>query len=224
MKSPELILFAKQPIPGKVKTRLQPDYSPEQAAQIAEFLIRDTVAVATANWPSMVYLYGAPSADHPLFWRLAEKFHLRLATQAVGDLGLRMFTALREGIDRSGAAGVLGCDVPHCRGNILELAHEGLARGDNVIGPTEDGGYYFIGLQQASVALFEHIEWGGRQVIETTLARAQQLGITFQVLPKLTDIDTGDDLWVTAHQYEPLRKFLYNLLAGTNTSCSENLS
>ena len=49
MKSPDLILFAKQPIPGEVKTRLQPDYSPEQAAQIAEFLIRDTAKLAAAN-------------------------------------------------------------------------------------------------------------------------------------------------------------------------------
>lgn len=216
MKSPDLMLFAKQPIPGKVKTRLQPDFSPEQAAQIAEFLIRDTAQVATANWPSAVYLYGAPSADHPVFSRLAGKFHMRLATQAVGGLGFKMLTALREGIERSGAAGVLGCDVPHCREAILELAHEKLAGGDNVLGPTEDGGYYFIGLQQASAALFEHIEWGGNQVAETTLWRAQRLGITFQVLPKLTDIDTRDDLWVTAHQYEPLRKFLYNLLAGNN--------
>lgn len=222
MKSPDLILFAKQPIPGEVKTRLQPDYSPEQSAHIAEFLIRDTVKLATTNWPSDVYLYGAPGADHPLFRRLADEFHLHLATQAVGNLGLKMLTALRQGIERSGAAAVLGCDVPHCRGAVLELAHEKLACGGNVIGPTEDGGYYFIGLQQAPAALFEDIEWGGSQVVETTLLRAQQLGIVFEVLPKLTDIDTGDDLWITAHQYEPLRKFLYNLIAGNTTSYADS--
>ena len=223
MKSPDLILLAKQPIPGEVKTRLQPDYSPKQAAQIAEFLIRDTAKLAATNWPSDVYLYGAPGVDHPLFRRLAEKFHLHLVTQADGDLGLRMLTALREGIERSGAAGVLGSDVPHCRGAILELAHEKLARGENVIGPTEDGGYYFIGLQQAPDALFDHIEWGGSRVVETTLLRAQQLGMAFEVLPKLSDIDTRDDLWITAHQYEPLRKFLYNLLAGNTTSYTDSL-
>jgi uncharacterized protein len=218
MKSPDLILFAKQPIPGEAKTRLQSDYSPEQAAQIAGFLIRETAKLAVINWPSDVYLYGAPGVDHPLFRDLAEAFHLHLAVQAEGDLGFKMLTALRQGIARSGAASVLGCDVPHCRGVILELAHEKLARGDNVIGPTEDGGYYFIGLQQAPAALFEHIEWGGHRVLETTLLRAQQLGIDFETLPKLTDIDSVDDLWVTAHQYKPLRKFLYNLLAGSTTS------
>ncbi|MDH3670603.1 MAG: TIGR04282 family arsenosugar biosynthesis glycosyltransferase [Gammaproteobacteria bacterium] len=223
MKSPDLILFAKQPTPGEVKTRLQPDYSPEQAAQIAEFLIRDTAKLAATNWPSDVYFYAAPDADHPFFRRLAEEFHLHLATQANADLGLKMLTALRQGIERSGAAGVLGCDVPHCRGAILELAHEKLARRENVIGPTEDGGYYFIGLQQAPGALFEHIEWGGSRVFETTLLRAQQLGIAFEVLPKLTDIDTRDDLWITAHQYEPLRKFLYDLLAGNITSYADGL-
>ncbi len=223
MKSPDLILFAKQPIPGEVKTRLQPHYSPEQVAQIAEFLICDTAKLAATNWPSDVYLYGAPGTDHPLFRRLAERFHLHLATQASGNLGLKMLTALCQGIERSGAAAVLGCDVPHCRGAILEYAHEKLARGDNVIGPTEDGGYYFIGLQQAPVALFEHIEWGGSRVVETTVLRARQLGIAFELLPKLTDIDTRDDLWITAHQYEPLRKFLYNLLAGNTTSYADSL-
>ncbi len=221
MKSPDLIIFAKQPTPGKVKTRLQTDYSPEQAAQIAGFLISETAKLAANNWPSDVYLYGAPGADHPLFRRLAETFHLHLAVQAHGDLGLKMLTALRQGIARSGTAGVLGCDVPQCRGDILELAHEKLARGENVIGPTEDGGYYFIGLQQPLRALFEDIEWGGSRVMETTLQRAQELGVNFETLPKLTDIDTVDDLWVTAHQYEPLRKFLYNLLAGGATSYTD---
>lgn len=221
MISPELILFAKQPIAGKVKTRLQPDYSPEQAAQIAEFLIGGTAKLATAHWPSVVYLYGAPNVDHPCFRHLAEKFHLRLVAQANGDLGLKMLTAMQQGIARSGAAAVMGCDVPHCDAAILEHAHEKLARGENVLGPTQDGGYYFIGLQDAAAALFEQIEWGGSQVLETTLVRAQQVGITFEMLPKLTDIDTCDDLWVIAHQYEPLRKYLYSVLTKKRVSSSK---
>lgn len=213
MKSPDLILFAKQPIPGQVKTRLQPHYTPEQAAEIAKFLIRATVELAVANWPSEVYLYAAPGPDHPFFRDLAQEFRIHLASQIDGNLGERMLCALHEGIARSGVAGVMGCDVPHCRWDILERAHEQLAKGSNVIGPTEDGGYYFIGIQHAERVLFEAIGWGGRDVAEVTLVRAQQLGMSFEVLPKLMDIDTQENLWVVAQEYEPLRRHLYKVLA-----------
>lgn len=213
MKSPDLILFAKQPLPGHAKTRLQSYYSPEQVVEIARFLIRATVELAVTNWPSEVYLYVAPDPDHPFFHDLAKEFRIHLAPQAEGDLGARMLHALRDGIARSGAAAIMGCDVPHCRWDIVELAHEHLAKGCNVIGPTEDGGYYLIGVHDAQNTLFESIAWGGTDVAELTLARARQLGMHFELLPKLMDIDTQEALWVVAQEYEPLRKHLYGVLA-----------
>ncbi len=216
MKSPDLIIFAKQPVAGRVKTRLQSGYSAAQVAEIATFLIESTVQLATANWPSEVYLYVAPDPDHPLFRRLAAEFHVHLATQADGDLGQRMSQALREGIARSGAAGILGCDVPHCPWQIVEQAHEHLANGRNVLGPTGDGGYYLIGLQQPQPALFEDIEWGGSRVAEMTLARAQAAGLIFEMLPRLEDIDTVDTLWTAARAFEPLRLQLYLLAQQSN--------
>ena len=214
MKSPDLILFAKQPVSGQVKTRLQSDYTPEQVVEIARFLIRATVELAAANWPNEVYLYVAPDPDHAFFRDLAEKFRIHLAPQADGDLGKRMLYALREGIARSGVAGIMGCDIPHCSSEIMELAHEQLATGNNVIGLTEDGGYYFVGMQEAQSALFESIPWGSNNVAELTLARAQQLAMRFERLPKLIDIDTRNDLWIVAQEYEPLRRHLYSVLAG----------
>lgn len=214
MKSPDLILFAKQPVAGQVKTRLQPHYTPEQVVEITRFLIRATVELVVANWPSEVYLYVAPDTDHPFFRDLAREFRIHLAPQADGDLGARMLCALREGIARSGAAGIMGCDVPHCRCEIMELAYERLAKGHDVIGPTEDGGYYFIGMHAAPSTLFESIEWGGNDVAGLTLARAERLGMRFELLPKLMDIDTQDNLWVVAQDYAPLRKHLYSVLAG----------
>ncbi len=214
MKSPDLILFARQPVLERVKTRLQVHYSAKQVVEIAKFLVRATVKLAVANWPSEVYLYATPDAEHAFFRALAEEFRIHLASQARGNLGHKMLCALREGIARRGVAGVMGCDVPHCRPDIIEHAHEQLAKGYNIIGPTEDGGYYFIGMQQVQNALFESMQWGGRDVAEVTLARAQQLGLRFELLPKLTDIDTPEDLWVVAQEYEPLRKHLYSVLAG----------
>ena len=122
MPQPELILFAKQPRPGAVKTRMIPEYTAEQAAEIAACLIRATVELAVSSWPGEVHLYGAPDADHPLFHALAGEFRLKLASQAEGDLGARMYRALRDGVARQGSAAVLGCAVPHCGWEVLERA------------------------------------------------------------------------------------------------------
>lgn len=208
MPQPALMIFAKQPLPGQAKTRLLSDYTPEQAAAIAAVMIRETVGLAVSSWPGEIYLCGAPDADHPLFEELARDFRLRLLDQSGADLGARMLAALRLGIERHGAAAVLGSDVPHCRWDVLDEANAHLAQGRNVLGPTEDGGYYLIGLTQAHEALFTRMPWGSATVLEETLARAGQLGIEFEVLARLRDIDTAADLWVIGRDYEPLTPFL----------------
>jgi len=208
MNQPELILFARKPVPGEVKTRLQADYGPERAAEIAAFLIRATVELAVSAWPSRVSLYASPDPDHPLFHALALEFDIRLARQAEGDLGAGMLAALRDGIERGGSAAIMGCDVPHAGWDVIDQANEWLARGRNVLGPTEDGGYFFIGLQEARPELFEDMPWGGNEVLAATLSRAEKLGMEFDLLPKQRDIDTAGDLWLVAQKYEPLRKFL----------------
>lgn len=212
LRQPELIIFAKQPLAGQVKTRLLPDYTPQEAADIAALLVRATVALAVANWPGEIYLYGAPDAGHPLFEELARDFDLQLAPQDTGDLGARMQAALREGLARRRAAAILGCDVPHCPGDVLDLANHWLAQGRNVLGPTEDGGYYFIGLNAPHAELFQNIDWGTDRVLAQTLERAKSLGVEFEWLPRLRDIDTAADLRRAAHAYEPLRRFLKEAL------------
>lgn len=208
MNQPELILFAREPIPGRIKTRLQPAYSPEKAAEIAAFMIRATVELAVSAWPGKVMLYGSSAADHLLFRHLAREFKIQLASQADGDLGAKMLDALSAGIRRGGSAAIMGCDVPHCGWDILDQANDWLARGRNVLGPTDDGGYYFIGLQEAHAGLFDDMPWGSERVLEMTLARAQKLGVEFDQLNRLRDIDTPEDLWLVAQKYERLKRFL----------------
>ena len=207
-RQPELIIFAKQPLAGQVKTRLLPDYTPQEAADIAAFLVRATVELAVSSWPGETYLYGAPDAGHPLFENLAREFDLKLASQSEGDLGARMLAALRAGAARHHATAILGCDVPHCSWDILDQANDWLARGRNVLGPTEDGGYYFIGLNAPHAGLFQGIDWGTGQVLTQTLERAKQLDVEFEWLPRLRDVDTADDLWLASQKYAPLRAFV----------------
>src|SRR4029077_14715296 len=108
MAQPALMIFAKQPWPGQVKTRLQPEYTYEQAAEIAAFLIRETVELAVVSWPGVIYLCAAPDADHPLFQDLAP-LGVVLLEQGEGDLGARMHRALEFGVERHGAAAAFGC-------------------------------------------------------------------------------------------------------------------
>ncbi len=198
MKKPELILFAQKPIAGEVMTRLQPAVTPQQAADIAAFMLRTTAARAAEYWPGDVYVYATPDAQHPLFLELSQTLHVFLAAQGAGDPGRRLRQALQDGIARRGAAAVLGCDVPQCSGAILETAHEHLARGHNVLGPTMDGGYYLLGLQQDVPELFEHMPGGGDKVLAQTLTRAAALGIEFETLPVLRAVDTLEDLTAVA--------------------------
>jgi len=208
MKNPDLILFSKQPVAGQVKSRLHGVYGPQRAAEIAAFCIHRTVELATASWPGDVYLYGWPDAGHELYAGLAAAFPIDLGRQSGGDLGEKMSRALEQGIARAGAAAVMGCDVPHCPGAALRQAYDALASGKNVIGPTQDGGYYFIGLQRVLVELFTDIPWGGPAVLARTLARAAEQAMEFVRLPELRDLDRPEDLRAVAAGYPPLEQFL----------------
>jgi hypothetical protein len=119
-----------------------------------------------------------------------------------------MSVALAEGFARGGAAAIMGCDVPHCYWDTLDDAHLFLTQGKNVLGQTEDGGYYLIGLSRVAEGLFTHVEWGGKSVFNVTYARARDLNIDFELLPTLRDIDTADDLQAVAQVFEPLRRYL----------------
>ncbi len=208
MKQPELMLFARQPVAGEAKTRLAARCGAGRAAEIAAHLVRATVELAAAHWPGRLSLYVAPNGDHPLFRELAGRYGLRVESQAEGDLGEKMHSALSEGIVRQGAAAVMGCDVPHCPPDALIKAHAILARGGNALGPASDGGYYFIGLQSPCSALFEDVPWGGNSVLDITLARAAQAGIAFELLPVLRDIDTWDDLVAVAPRVPGLSVYI----------------
>ena len=194
---PTLILFAKSPVPGRVKTRLMPELSAQQAADVATFLIKRTVQLAVSNWSGSIALHTYPDTEHEVFRDLSDTHGLRLAAQKQGDLGEKMCSAISELTERGIPAAVMGCDVPHCPGALLRKAHELLQQGRNIIGPTVDGGYYLIGLQQAWPEIFSGIRWGSDHVMQNTLEAAQRCGIRFTLLARLRDIDRFEDLkWV----------------------------
>jgi glycosyltransferase A (GT-A) superfamily protein (DUF2064 family) len=202
---PELIVLADEPRVGESKMGLIPRFTPAQAADVASALIRATVDLAVASWPGPVSLYAWPDAAHDVFVSLAREQGLYLGTQSGTDCAARIRTVLNEAVARSGAAAVMRADVPHCPWQTIDQANEWLAQGYNVLGPTESGDCYFLGLQDVDPQLIDAVPWGTPRLVEALCNRAEELGVEIELLPPLHMIDTAHDLWLISQTCEALR-------------------
>jgi rSAM/selenodomain-associated transferase 1 len=191
-----LIIFAKEPTPGQVKTRLCPPLSPQAAARLyAQFL--DDILAEMVRLPRIsLALAYTPASARPFFHHLATP-GMHLTPQVGEDLGERLRQAFAWGFAQ-GAQTVLirNSDSPDLPGWVVMEAQEVLENGraQAVLGPCPDGGYYLVGLPSPQPQLFHDIAWSGPTVMADTLARARSLGLTVHLLPAWPDIDTFDDL------------------------------
>ncbi len=194
---PILQIFAKEPRPGAVKTRLAPAIGPERAARIYAELVEHTLRVATAARASQligeIELWCAPSADRPSFMAWRDRFKVRLFTQAGADLGERMHAALDAALGRGAHAILIGSDCPALDVDYLAQAAHALREHDAVFGPAEDGGYVLVGLARP-LDVFAGIAWSSPDVMAATRANLTARCVTWRELPVLWDLDTPDDL------------------------------
>jgi hypothetical protein len=193
---PVLIIFAKEPRPGQVKTRLCPPISPQAAARLYGQFLED-VLEEMAGLPQIpVAVAYTPEAARPFFQKLVPP-DTPLVAQAGADLGERLRQAFAWGFAQ-GAATVLirNSDSPDLPGSLVLAAQEVLAdgRAQAVLGPCPDGGYYLVGLKTPQPRLFQDINWSSSTVLADTLAQAGRLGLTVHLLPSWLDIDTIADL------------------------------
>lgn len=195
-----LVIFAKAPIAGQVKTRLCPALTEDEAATLHGSFVLDTLertkaAAGTFKLPLDRFLACAPSSAH-VFFRIMEARHgVTLLDQEGDDLGARM----RQSFDRVFARGyrqvcLVGTDVPSLPLTHYRDAFAALTRQDLVLGPAEDGGYYLIGMTAPHPALFENIPWSTDQVLALTQQNAAAEGLKTALLPPWNDVDTLDDL------------------------------
>ncbi len=202
-----LIIFAKEPVPGQVKTRLCPPLNPEAAAALAGAFLQEVLEEsARLQDMSLALAYSPPEAvSH--FQQLAPA-GTELFPQTGNDLGERMSRAF----DRGFAAGftpvlLRGSDSPDLPGEVLFEANKVLASGaaEVVLGPSHDGGYYLVGLRRPQPELFRGQAWSTAAVLAATLARARALSLPVHLLPPWTDIDTYDDLvsFLSRPHFEP---------------------
>ena len=190
-----LLIFARAPEPGKTKTRLIPALGPEQAAELHRSLIIYTLEQATRTAYSAIRLYCSPDTTHDWFQECEHQFNVGLYSQQGKDLGERMLRAFQETLADHTHVVLIGSDCPGISSEILDRAGQALVAGnDVVIGPSRDGGYYLIGLQQMNAGLFKNMPWSTERVADITQQRLRELGWSWTELPVLRDIDFISDL------------------------------
>lgn len=183
------IILCKAPVPGKVKTRLNPPLTAEACALVhaamADAVIRRCLTLFPQTW------VAADDVRHPFF----STYGCPVMAQADGDLGARLARLLQRAF-AEGASGVLflGSDSPHMAEARLHYAMRYLSHWDVVIGPVEDGGYDLIALRRNEPRLFADICWGSTSVLAATLVQAKHLGLSYRLLSRQFDVDTMHDL------------------------------
>ncbi|MBM4308432.1 MAG: glycosyltransferase [Deltaproteobacteria bacterium] len=190
-----LMVFAKAPIPGRVKTRLIPVMGEEPASELYEKMVSHCLAEGIKAGVGPVDLWCAPSSDHPFFIHCEEKFQVKLHDQPEGDLGQRMGYAFSETLKISTYALLMGGDCPSLTPADIRAAKAELEKDhDAVIIPAEDGGYVLLGLRRYAEELFSGISWGTESVFKQTRMRLRGLGWQWHELPERWDVDRPEDL------------------------------
>ena len=189
-----ILILAKAPRPGHVKTRLVPPLTPGQAAELQRQLLVETVARLVGAGLAPVELWCSPAIDASPFPALGRAHGLRLRLQRGADLGDRMHNAADEVLRRAGAVVLVGADCPGLDADYVRAALQALADADAVLGPAEDGGYVLLGLRWAAPELFSGVPWGTGAVADTTRGRLRDLGWGWRELPVLWDLDRPTDL------------------------------
>ena len=192
----KLILFARYPVPGRVKTRLIPALGAEGAAALHRRLVLRTLRTASKACrvlPAESEVRFDGGTEQAMSHWLGDS--ARFLPQGAGDLGERMAGAFEESF-RSGSTAtvIIGSDCPDLSPDAIAAAFARLKESPVVLGPAQDGGYYLIGLSRPMPELFRGIPWGTERVLAESLAVLQRLGCKPALLDPLQDIDRPEDL------------------------------
>lgn len=191
MKNPEPLIqiFCKAPVSGKVKTRLIQAMGKRRALDLYLQMFERLMAELSAS-RFKTELWISPDKDHAFF----EPYAFARFQQAGPDLGGRMSTALRDGLNRHESVILVGTDLPLINRSYIEQAVSALKTHDVVLGPAEDGGYGLVGVNAKTPDMFSDIDWGTERVLSQTCARLNRDQLDFGLLPLIWDVDRPADL------------------------------
>lgn len=197
----DVVMFAKAPIPGKVKTRLAQTIGFELAAEYhAAFLLDLSCTLAKLRQHDasvQTFLSHAGGDDNVTLSRVIES-GLASEAQSGGDLGERLDACARAHLlDDTGECSkliIIGSDSPTLSVEHFRDAIDALDRADVVFGPSFDGGYYLVGMRSYTPIIFDDVEWSTPLVLAQSLQRCRQGGLSYELLEFYYDVDTIDDL------------------------------
>ena len=190
-----LQLFAKAPVPGRVKSRLRGAWGARGACGVYQQLFRETLATAVTSAAAPVEVWAAPSAGHPWLRARTRDAGASLRVQAPGDLGARMAHGLRTALVQSPYAVIIGADCAALTPWHIREAFARLADGDDaVFCPARDGGYLLVGVRRMEFELFRAIPWGTSAVMRDTRQRLRRLRWQASELPVAIDVDRPEDV------------------------------
>ncbi len=188
-----LLVFARAPRPGEVKSRLAADIGDEEAARLYATMGRGIVKqVADGSYRTIV-VHDPPEAGQEIANWLGDLSY-ELRPQQVGDLGERLTAAIHDAFLESDRVVVIGTDSPEITSAVIEEAFIRLHRCDLVIGPSFDGGFYLLGVTTPIPSLLREVPWSSGNEREEVLRRARMRDLDIQQMSPRIDVDTVEDL------------------------------
>lgn len=187
---PTLLVIAKSPAPGRVKTRLTPPCTPEQAARLAGAALGDTLAAAARTRRAVRRVLVLDGASGPWLPRDFE-----VVPQRGDGLAARLAAAFQAA---AGPAFLIGMDTPQVTPELLDAGLAALDHADAAFGSALDGGYWGIGLRHPEPAVFHDVPMSAPSTAAFQRARLDDLGLTTALLPPLRDVDTIADAHAVA--------------------------
>jgi len=205
--SPCLVVIAKQPESGKVKTRIAAALGDDRAAELYRCALHDTLALArSVDGVAYALSYAPPTADGRRYFEgIAPEF--TLIPQQGTIFGERLSGTFSRLLLEYGPVVLIGSDSPDLPTELIDRAFSLLAtNADVVLGPADDGGYYLLGMRAMQPALFERIDWSTEVVTSQTRQRAADAKLHVVDLPTWHDLDTVDDLQALQAPGAPLTR------------------
>lgn len=190
-----ILIFAKAPILGQVKTRLIPALGEQGALDLYRQCLCQVVKQRCQAEIAPVVLYCAPDSQHSIFQQLSKQYSLTLQQQHGDDLGERMSHAVRQSLYEAERVILTGVDAPSLTNADIQQGIQCLQQSnDMVMSPAEDGGYVMLGMRQHHTDLFSNIPWGTEQVADITRQRCNGLKRNLLELATRWDIDRPEDV------------------------------
>ncbi len=199
-----LVIVAKEPVPGKVKTRLFPKFSPAVAADLYRCFLHDRIQeVSTLDGVDRAIAYTPENARETFTTLALDGFEL--FAQQGKHLGERLNNIFLEKLFQGyKAVSIVDSDSPDLPKSLIKESFELLLskQADIVFGPCYDGGYYLVGMRKPNPELFRNIPWSTENVLSISLEKARKIGISIKLLSRWNDLDTFEDLLEFYNKYK----------------------